>query len=80
MSLVSRGMAEAIASLQDAIAKAAVEAAKEEVGDEGANDSQALAEAEVETIVREADTQGAFSFCQQENAPPPAIYHHICFN
>ena len=66
---VFRGMAEAIASLQDAIAKAAVEAAKEEVGDEGANDGQALAEAEVETIVREADTQGALAVPRTKCSP-----------
>jgi hypothetical protein len=51
-------MAEAIATLQEAVSKAAVEAAKEEAVDEVAGDSEALAEAEVETIVREAATQG----------------------
>jgi hypothetical protein len=59
-----RGMAEAIATLQEAVRKAALEAAKEEVVDEAAGDSEALAEAEVETIVREAEAamQGELSW------------------
>jgi len=51
-------MAEAIATLQEAVKNAAVEAAKEEVVDKEAGDGEALAEADVETIVREAVTQG----------------------
>jgi hypothetical protein len=56
-----RGMAEVIATLQEAVSKASLEAAKEEAVDEVVGDSEALEEAEVEDFVREAATQGIAS-------------------